>query len=346
MNYATDIKAMALAKPRNDDYEEVDWLRCICILLVVTFHIVYIEQQYAAIYAIVGIFHVPVFLVISGYLANVDRPLPKLWRSIFPWVISYAIMELCYILAASQLPVSDHVDGLSFRKIAVMLLLHPIGIYWYLHTLLLCYAFLYLTRRLTWLSHGNQSLVFLTMSFLSNSLGLLSVTHALYFLLGALLRSFGFQMRSFRPSVIAIFPFLWVVFHCFSNPTLSGSLLGFVFVILTICVLVVCLRYIKGSIRRFALKVGRNTLPILLFSPIFTFLAKFYQNQLLIIDPSGILFLVVTLALTCYVSLLLWRVIMFIILFVRNTQVSQAPLDLEVNEDKEDKEVKEDKDNT
>lgn len=319
MNYATDIKAVALAKPRNDDYEEVDWLRCICILLVVTFHIVYIEQQYAAIYAIVGIFHVPVFLIISGYLANVERPLPKLWRSISPWVISYAIMELCYILAASRLPVSDHIDGLSFYGIAKILLVHPIGIYWYLHTLLLCYAFLYLSRRLTWLSNGNQLLVFLTLCFLSNTLDMLSVTNALYFLLGALLRSYGFQIRSFRPSVIAIFPFLWVIFSSVSNPPLSSSLLGFVFVILTICFLVVCLRYIRGSIRRIALMIGRNTLPILLFSPIITFLAKFYQNQLLNIDPSGILFLSATLVFTCYASLLIWRVALCIILFITSS---------------------------
>lgn len=318
MNYATDIKAVALAKPRNDDYEEVDWLRCICILLVVTFHIVYIEQQYAVIYAIVGIFHVPVFLIISGYLANVERPLPKLWRSISPWVISYAIMELCYILAASRLPVSDHIDGLSFYGIAKILLVHPIGIYWYLHTLLLCYAFLYLSRRLTWLSNGNQLLVFLTLCFLSNTLDMLSVTNALYFLLGALLRSYGFQIRSFRPSVIAIFPFLWVIFSSVSNPPLSSSLLGFVFVILTICFLVVCLRYIRGSIRRIALMIGRSTLPILLFSPIITFLAKFYQNQLLNIDPSGMLFLLTTLVFTCYASLLIWRVALCIILFTKS----------------------------
>lgn len=317
MNYATDIKAAALAKPRSNDYEEVDWLRCICILLVVTFHIVYIEQQYAAIYAVVGIFHVPVFLIISGYLANVERPLPKLWRSISPWVISYTIMELCYILAASRLPVSDHIAGLSFYGIAKILLFHPIGIYWYLHTLLICYAFLYLSRRLTWLSNGNQLLIFLTLCFLSNTLGMLSVTNALYFLFGALLRSYGFQIRSFRPSVIAILPFLWVIFRSVSNPPLSSSLLGSVFVILTICVLVVCLRYIRGSIRKIALKVGRNTLPILLFSPIFTFLAKFYQNQLLNIDPSGILFLLATLAFTCYASLLIWRVVMSLMLFIK-----------------------------
>lgn len=318
MNYATDIKAAAQAKPRSNDYEEVDWLRCICILLVVTFHIVYIEQQYAAIYAIVGIFHVPVFLIISGYLANVERPLPKLWRSISPWVISYAIMEMCYILAASRLPVSDQIDSLSFYVIAKILLVHPIGIYWYLHTLLLCYAFLYLSRRLTWLSNGNQLLVFLMLCFLSNTLGMLSVTNALYFLLGALLRSYGFQIRSFRPSVIAIFPFLWVIFSSVSNPPLSSSLLGFVFVILTICFLVVCLRYIRGSIRRIALMVGRNTLPILLFSPIFTFLAKFYQNQLLNVDPSGILFLLATLVFTCYASLMIWRVALCIILFIKS----------------------------
>lgn len=311
MNYAMEIKATEQATQKSKNYEEIDGLRCVCILLVVSFHIVYIEQRYSAIYAIVGIFHVPVFLIISGYLANVERPLNKLWKSISPWVISYAIMESLYILAASHLPVSDHINGLSFSKFADLLLLHPIGIYWYLHTLLLCYSFLNFSRRITKLSKGNQLVVFLTLCFVSNSLGILSVTNSLYFLFGALLRNYGFRMDSFQPSIVAVLPVLWIIYSSKSKPVLSSSLLGFVFVILTICVLVVLLRRVSGCFRKLALTIGRNTLPILLFSPIFTFLAKSCQIQLLDIDPSGILFLFLTLVFTCSASLLIWKVVSY-----------------------------------
>ena len=38
----------------------------------------------------------------------------------------------------------------------------------------------------------------------------------------------------------------------------------------------------------------RNTLPLLLFSPLFTILAKLYQPHLLRLEPSGALFLLVS----------------------------------------------------
>lgn len=312
MNYATEIKASEQTPQKSKSYEEIDWLRCICILLVVSFHIVYIEQQYYTVYTVVGIFHVPIFLIISGYLANVERPLHKLWSSISPWVISYIIMESLYILAASHLPVSDHINSLSFGKFVDLLLLHPIGSYWYLHTLFFCYSFLYISRKLTRLSKGNQLLVFQMLCFMSNSLGIMSVTNFLYFLLGVLLRSYGFQIDSFRPSILAVFPFLWVIIRNLSNPILPSSLLGFVFVILTICVFVTLFRNCSGWVRSIALMIGRNTLPILLFSPIFTFLAKSYQCLLLDIDPSGILFLLVTLVFTCSASILIWRMVLLL----------------------------------
>lgn len=313
MNFATEIKQSEQATTKSKSYEEIDWLRCICIILVVSFHIVYIEQRYSAVYAVVGIFHVPIFLIISGYLANVERPLHKLWRSISPWVISYVIMESLYILAASHLPVSDHINDLSIVKFIDLLLLHPIGIYWYLHTLFLCYSYLYLSRKQTILSKGNQLLVFLMLCFVSNSLGILSVTNSLYFILGVLLRSYEFRIDSFRPSIIAVFPFLWVIIRNAANPMLSSSLLGFVFVILTICVLVVLLRGLNGMLRSIVLMIGRNTLPILLFSPIFTFLAKTFQCLLLDIDHSGILYILVTLIFTISASMLIWRMVLFLI---------------------------------
>ena len=58
-----------------------------------------------------------------------------------------------------------------------------------------------------------------------------------------------------------------------------------------------------------ALKIGQNTLPILLFSPLFTFLAKLYQPWLTAIDGTGTLFLISTLSITCAVSIGIWRLI-------------------------------------
>lgn len=61
--------------------------------------------------------------------------------------------------------------------------------------------------------------------------------------------------------------------------------------------------------RQVALKIGQNTLPILLFSPLFTFLAKLYQPWLTAIEGTGTLFLISTLSITCAISIGIWRLI-------------------------------------
>ena len=47
---------------------EIDYLRCVLILLMVAFHLVYIGDSYPYAKQVVYTFHMPGFLLISGYL--------------------------------------------------------------------------------------------------------------------------------------------------------------------------------------------------------------------------------------------------------------------------------------
>lgn len=281
--------------------DELDWLRCVCILLVVTFHIVWIEQRYEQLYRVVGLFHVPVFLIISGYLTRAERPWRKIIRTMTPWLLSYVAMEVLYTMMASRLPVSDHIERLTLLKLLDVVLLHPIGIYWYLHTLLLCYALLAVSLRLRFLRRHERYVVFLTGCLLANRAGMLSMTNALYFSAGVLLRqsSVGF-CRCFAPSLLAVVPFALIA--C-SDDVTSGSLLAFVAVVMIIMILLYVYRHLRSAAVTWATFVGSHTLPILLFSPAFTFAARFYQPWLLALEPTGLLFLLVTLTLTCGMSI-------------------------------------------
>ena len=53
--------------------KEIDYLKCVFIVLMVIFHLVYVGDKYPYAKQVVYTFHMPVFLLISGYLANMDK---------------------------------------------------------------------------------------------------------------------------------------------------------------------------------------------------------------------------------------------------------------------------------
>ena len=53
--------------------KELDYLKSIFILLMIVFHLVYIGDKYPYIKQIVYTFHMSAFLIISGYLDNVQK---------------------------------------------------------------------------------------------------------------------------------------------------------------------------------------------------------------------------------------------------------------------------------
>ena len=118
--------------------QELDYLKGVLILLMIAFHLVYFEHLYPYAKQVVYTFHMPAFLLVSGYLVNVA----KTWRQFLitmMWIaVPYAIMESAYVVAASLLPVSDHVDNLTPALFLDKLLLNPLGPYWYLHTMIVC----------------------------------------------------------------------------------------------------------------------------------------------------------------------------------------------------------------
>ena len=48
----------------------LDFIKCVMIVLMVAFHLQYIEHLYPTLKQAVFTFHMPVFLLISGYFMN------------------------------------------------------------------------------------------------------------------------------------------------------------------------------------------------------------------------------------------------------------------------------------
>ena len=298
--------------------EELDFLKFVFITLMIAFHLTYIGDTYPVAKQLVYTFHMPGFLLVSGYLFNVNKSWAALGKTMLWIFIPYAVMESGYTVMASLLPIREHIDHLTAGVLIDHIFLHPMGPYWYLHTLMICGIFYYIAFRkpkgrfssvlkqekpllpLRMMSLENQmllgrfTLLALFLWLLSHGCGLLSIANVAYFLVGAIIRQ---VVGNFRQA----FPGRWwtlglLVVWCI-DPTHydKASFAGACLVFLVIGSLLWIYQLgIPQPLRDLFLFIGRNTLPLLLFSPIFTILAKFYQPLLLRVEPTGMFFLVVS----------------------------------------------------
>ena len=273
---------------------ELDYLKGVLILLVISFHLVYFEQLYPFAKQVVFTFHMPGFLLISGYLMNVSKEPKDFLRTLLWLAVPYAVMESGFIIMASILPINEHIDNLTPVVFLDRFFLHPVGIYWYLHTLIVCGAIYYLVFR--YLQRG-LLMRLIAMGIICYLLayykGMLSFSSALYFIAGIAIRQSGTEFISFfRPSRLAIVVFALLV--CFSDNPNQASIGGALIAYFAISSLLSIYSFLPPTSCSLLLFLGRNSLPLYVFSPIFTFLCKQFVPYLQF-DPTGLIFLLVSL---------------------------------------------------
>lgn len=272
---------------------ELDYLKCIMILLMITFHLVYMSATYPYAKQVVYTFHMPVFLLISGYLMNLFKPARPFLEMMLWFAVPYLVIESGYILMAARLPINEHIDQLTPAVFADKLFLHPLGPYWYLHTLILCGLTCYgvfCTPRMSLISR--YILIGLVFALFAH-LGILSLANGLYFLAGVMVRNSSLTFTQvFRPSFWAIPALALLIAHPANlhRNTAGGILI--VYLVISACL--AFYPYLPRKMRDGMLFLGRNTLPIFLFSPIFTFLCK-PLVPIFAFDPTAMLFLLASL---------------------------------------------------
>ena len=72
---------------------QLDYLKGIFILLMVIFHLALVEETYPMLRNAVYTFHMSAFLIISGYLANVDKNPGKFGHDMMRLAVPYVIFE-------------------------------------------------------------------------------------------------------------------------------------------------------------------------------------------------------------------------------------------------------------
>lgn len=273
---------------------ELDFLKAVFIMLMIAFHLVYFSESYPYAKQVVYTFHVPGFLIISGILMNISKSRKAFARTLLGYAIPYIIIESGYIAMASVLSIREHIDNLTVSIFIDRLLIHPIGPYWYLQTLIICGGVYALVFRLLPMKTISKIILLGIVYFLiSDGLGIMTFACSLYFLAGVVVRQSGIPFTNvFQSSSVAIIAFaLLAIYPQNLLMEVSG---GVLMVFLIISGILFFYKHLNQRACSLFLFIGRNTMPLFLFSPIFTFLCK-PLVPLMLFDSTGLIFLLVSL---------------------------------------------------
>jgi len=255
--------------------QEIDLAKGILILLMVTYHIELFNTKYPDACPVMFTFIMPGFLMISGYLFSVNKESKKFFKSICGIVVPYIVFELVYLLGIELL--GKYIGATNTFDGGVLTLLSkiafsPIGTYWYLHTMAICLTVYYLVNR--YVMNGLSGILISSIILYALSVGIegLKWGDVIYFIIAILFRNSNFVINERLKSPISILCFVLIIvftneFSRYSIPGIGLTLtfLGFIFDLKD---------RIPECITNFISYIGRNSLALVLFSPLFTVVAK------------------------------------------------------------------------
>lgn len=275
--------------------DEIDFLKAVMIILMVMFHLVWFSEGHPYAKQVIYTFHMPAFLLLSGYFCHTNKSSRVFLHQTLWFFIPYAIMELGYTVMCFYLPIHEHITELSPTVLLYHLFVHPLGPYWYLQTLIICQLFSFVIFRFNLCRSfiGNLILLCIVIFALHN---LIVFANAMYFVAGFILLQSGTKFLSFfKPSVLAIIPLVWLC--CFPLNLDRATIAGIVINYLAISFCLTIYPHLFRKIKTMFLFLGRNTLVILLFSPIFTLFSKYFI-PLFSWDPTRISFMIISVMFT------------------------------------------------
>lgn len=285
---------------------ELDFVKGVLITLMVLCHLTLFMVTYEDFVSWVYCFHMSGFLLISGYLQNMNKyksqGMAKAVRGI---LLPYLVFEALYVVAIALIGGymgSNNQSSLALASLAYYLLINPIGTYWYLHTLFICVVVSYLVSlgKLNAFSALllSASVLFCLTLFIEG----LQWANVIYFVIGSFMQRMDFKFKQFMlPSLVAVVPV--VLITVFDANLGRGTLSGVALTLCMISLLMGIFAYMPQAIRRLFMYVGRNSLAAVLFSPIFSVLAKKYTS-LFTFDTTHLLWSFTSLVLVMALCLL------------------------------------------
>ena len=133
-------------------YNAIDGIRCVLICLVVLVHIVNFGRLHPDVKEAVNFFFMPAFLLVTGYLVNFRVGAGAFCLYLLRIALPYVVMSVGFAVMSLWVPVEGGLGVFSWSGLADVLLVHPIGPYWFLHAMLVCgvvcYVSISIARRL------------------------------------------------------------------------------------------------------------------------------------------------------------------------------------------------------
>lgn len=287
-------------------YNQIDAIRCALIALVVIVHTVHFGHLHPDFKDAVNFFFMPAFLVVTGYLVRVDVSASRFGLYLLRIAVPYVIMSVGFAALSLWLPVEGGLSECSVGGFADVLLLHPIGPYWYFHTMIVCGALYYVAHAACGrFGVAAEMCVFGALAtVVAFASPVLAFLYAASYFAGAALRRGGADFAGVFPaSAWAVAPFVLIIVlgrEAGGGLAVAGLVASF------FCFVAWVWGLLGGRAAEWVGYVGRNTLPIYLFHPIFTMMGKF-AVPLFTWDPTGIAHMLFTLALAIGGSLALAR---------------------------------------
>lgn len=275
-------------------YIEIDVMRAILIVLVILVHIVHFGDLHPEIKSGILSFMMPAFLFITGYLVNINKKLSSFCVYIAQIFLPYFIMVMGYMILSLYLPVRDGIKTFDLETVSRVLFVTSIGPYWFLKVMMVCGILYYISfQAIKSLSKEAKYCIFACLLIIVSQLTpLVGIKAAVYYFLGAGAKQFlGDFSKVYRKTFWAIIPFFLLIVN---NEFRDWGFLSIgVSVVFFFCFTAKLTEYIHGKTLLYIEYIGRNTLPIYIFHPIFTMAAK-YIVPVFSFDYTGILHAVVT----------------------------------------------------
>ena len=133
---------------RNTD---LDLIRAILIILMILIHIVNFGNAYPHLKAGILSFMMPTFLIITGYLVNIEKSPKQMGIYLMCLALPYVIMVSGFSVLSYFMPVRDGITELSFSQICEKIFVTSIGPYWFIQTMIICGILYYISfKGATW----------------------------------------------------------------------------------------------------------------------------------------------------------------------------------------------------
>lgn len=294
---------------KTERIQEIDMAKGVLILLMVAFHLGLFNTKYPHACQIVYAFHMSGFLLISGYLFSVNKEPHKFLKGLYGIVVPYIVFEIVYLLGIGMLGkfigASNTFDG-GVLTLLSNIAFSPTGTYWYLHTMAICLTVYYIVNR--YVIKGLSGILISSVILYALSIGIsgLKWENIFYFIMGALFRNSNWVINEKLKSPISILCFILII--VFAHDITRGAIAGMGLTLTFLAFIFDLKERIPNCITDFVSYIGRNSLAIVLFSPLFTVATKFYA-PLFAFDSSTILWTIFSLLLI--VSLCLFCAILF-----------------------------------